>query len=273
MSFKGFSQNALSSRTPILLNAQNLHYRLGNRFLIQTLSIQIQPGEIVAIIGPNGAGKSTLMKLLSGYLSPTLGRCDLLGQPLSQWPRHLLAKTRAMMCQSSHLLFSFSVKEVVAMGRAPHGAHQLDHIVQMVMEQTGCAALSQRDYRKLSGGEQQRVQIARALAQLWHHEPTPCFLLLDEPTSSFDLYYQQHSLRLLRQLTRHQPLGVCCVLHDLNLAALYADRILLLHEGRAVAEGTASEVLTEKILTRWYHADVSVQAHPDSAIPQVFLQR
>lgn len=272
MNFNPLSKISTACSVRILVEAHHLHYRHGARFLIQNLSLQIRPGEIVAIIGPNGAGKSTLMKLLSGYLSPTSGHCHLLGRPLSEWPHDLLAKTRVMMCQSGNLSFSFSVEEVVAMGRAPHGPHQVDRIVQTVMEQTGYMALFGKDYRKLSGGEQQRVQLARALAQLWHPEPTPSFLLLDEPTSSFDLYYQQHSLRLLRQLTREQPLGICCVLHDLNLAALYADRIVLLHKGRAVAEGSASEVLTKKILTRWYHADISIQTHPDTSIPQIFLQ-
>lgn len=101
----------------------------------------------------------------------------------------------------------------------------------------------------------------------------PRWLFLDEPTSALDLYHQQHTLRLLRQLTRESPLAVCCVLHDLNLAALYADRIVLLHEGKVVASGTPTEVLTADILGRWYQADLGVNAHPESAVPQVFLRQ
>ena len=160
------------------------------------------------------------------------------------------------MRQYSDLAFPFSVEEVVSMGRAPHGKRDEHQAIQQVMAQTDCLALAQRDYRQLSGGEQQRVQLARVLAQLWQPQPSPAWLFLDEPTSALDLYHQQHSLRLLRSLTRQQPLGVCCVLHDLNLAALYADRILLLHQGRLVASGTPQEVLQMEILTRWYQADL-----------------
>lgn len=112
-----------------------------------------------------------------------------------------------------------------------------------------------------------------ALAQLWQPQPSPAWLFLDEPTSALDLYHQQHSLRLLRSLTRQQPLGVCCVLHDLNLAALYADRILLLHQGRLVASGTPQEVLQTEILTRWYQADLGVVHHPEVSLPQVYLRQ
>ncbi|WP_268602191.1 ATP-binding cassette domain-containing protein, partial [Escherichia coli] len=120
---------------------------------------------------------------------------------------------------------------------------------------------------QLSGGQQQRVAIARSLCM------SPKIMLFDEPTSALDLYHQQHTLRLLRSLTRQQPLGVCCVLHDLNLAALYADRILLLHQGRLVASGTPQAVLQADILTRWYQADLGVVHHPEASLPQVYLRQ
>jgi iron complex transport system ATP-binding protein len=159
------------------------------------------------------------------------------------------------------------------MGRSPHGYLDGLKAIQQVMAQTDCTALAQRDYRQLSGGEQQRVQLARVLAQLWQPEPSPRWLFLDEPTSALDLYHQQHTLRLLRSLTRQQPLAVCCVLHDLNLAALYADRILLLHQGHLVADGTPQEVLQTEVLTRWYQADLGVLHHPELALPQVYLRQ
>ncbi|WBF43525.1 heme ABC transporter ATP-binding protein [Serratia rubidaea] len=258
---------------PASLTAQQLRYRLGERRLIHDVSLSIASGEMVAIIGPNGAGKSTLLRLLTGYLQPDCGECRLLERPLELWTPEQLARVRAVMRQHSELAFGFSVEEVVAMGRAPHGMRDAAQAVQAVMAQTDCLSLAARDYRQLSGGEQQRVQLARVLAQLWQPQPAARWLFLDEPTSALDLYHQQHTLRLLHDLTRRQPLAVCCVLHDLNLAALYADRILLLHQGRLVADGTPAEVLQAETLTRWYQADLGVMAHPESATPQVYLRR
>lgn len=256
-----------------ILMAQQLRYTLGGHRLISDVSLSIASGETVAIIGPNGAGKSTLLRLLTGYLTPDCGECRLLGKPLEQWQPQLLAKVRAVMRQHSELAFPFTVEEVVTMGRSPHSGRDTKQAVRQVMVQTDCATLAQRDYRQLSGGEQQRVQLARVLVQLWQSQATPSWLFLDEPTSALDLYHQQHTLRLLRSLTRQQPLAVCCVLHDLNLAALYADRILLLHQGQLVASGTPQEVLQTEILTRWYQADLGVVHHPESALPQVYLRQ
>ncbi|WP_431222570.1 heme ABC transporter ATP-binding protein [Serratia sp. L9] len=256
-----------------ILIAQQLRYNLGGRRLISDVSLSIASGKMVAIIGPNGAGKSTLLRLLTGFLTPNSGECHLLGKPLEQWQPQQLAKVRAVMRQHSELAFPFTVEEVVTMGRAPHNGRDTEQAVRQVMMQTDCAALAQRDYRQLSGGEQQRVQLARVLVQLWQPQAAPSWLFLDEPTSALDLYHQQHTLRLLRSLTRQQPLAVCCVLHDLNLAALYADHILLLHQGQLVAYGTPHEVLQADILTRWYQADLGVVHHPESALPQVYLRQ
>jgi len=255
------------------LQAENLRLSVGNRCLIDDVSLQLHSGEVVALIGPNGAGKSTLMRLLTGYLQPDQGRCQLAGKSLADWAPQELARTRAVMLQSSELAFNFSVRQVIMLGRAPHGNAHHALAMQQVMEQTDCLSLADRDYRELSGGEQQRVQLARVLVQLWQPKPLPRWLFLDEPTSALDLFHQQHTLRLLRQLTRQSPLAVCCVLHDLNLAALYADRIMLLHEGKVVATGTPSEVLTAEILGHWYQADLGVNLHPESAVPQVFLRQ
>ncbi|WP_145500824.1 heme ABC transporter ATP-binding protein [Yersinia similis] len=256
-----------------LLEASHLHYHVQQQALINDVSLHIASGEMVAIIGPNGAGKSTLLRLLTGYFSPSHGECHLLGQNLNSWQPKALARTRAVMRQHSELAFPFSVSEVIQMGRSPYGGSQDRQALQQVMAQTDCLALAQRDYRVLSGGEQQRVQLARVLAQLWQPQPTPRWLFLDEPTSALDLYHQQHTLRLLRQLTRQEPLAVCCVLHDLNLAALYADRIMLLAQGKLVACGTPEEVLNAETLTQWYQADLGVSRHPESALPQIYLRQ
>lgn len=255
------------------LVAENLTYSVNGRRLIDDVSLSLQSGEMVALIGPNGAGKSTLMRMLTGYLMPCSGQISLQGTPLSDWPAQELARTRAVMRQNSTLAFGFSVREVLTLGRSPHGQQNMQRALHEVMTQTGCLSLAERDYRHLSGGEQQRVQLARVLIQLWHPEPSSRWLFLDEPTSALDLYHQQHALRLLRQLTRQTPLAVCCVLHDLNLAALYADRIILLHSGSVVASGTPAQVLTEATLSRWYQADLNVSPHPETALPQVFLRQ
>lgn len=254
------------------LTARGMSYQLGTRWLIDDISLTLRPGELVSLIGPNGAGKSTLLKLLTGYLTPQRGSCILNNQPLAGWSAERLAQQRAVMRQQSNMAFPLSVMEVVAMGRAPWpGSAQ--QVVKTVMALTGCDGLAERDYLQLSGGEQQRVQLARALAQLWRQDGPQGWLFLDEPTSALDLYHQQHLLRLLSQLTQQYPLSVCCVLHDLNLASLWSDRVMLLAEGKLVAKGKPSEVLDEATLTRWYHADVMVHPHLIEGVPQVALRR
>ncbi|WP_437611087.1 heme ABC transporter ATP-binding protein [Erwinia sp. V71] len=255
------------------LQAVGLRYDAGGRVLINDVSLQLNRGEMVSLIGPNGAGKSTLLRLLTGYLSSSAGHCEVDGIPLGHWPRQKLARQRAVMRQQSTLVFPLSVEDVIAMGRAPWPQQPVMPVVKEVMALTDCSALAQRDYRQLSGGEQQRVQLARALAQLWQQDGPQGWLFLDEPTSALDLYHQQHALRLLHQLTRNGRLTVCCVLHDLNLAALWSDRMLLLHQGQLVASGTPADVMTEEALTRWYRADLQVVPHSSEAVPQIALRR
>ena len=255
-----------------LLEANHLSYRINNKTLIDDINFSIKQNEMVVIIGPNGAGKSSLLKLLTGYTHPTQGECLLEGRSISEWDSNALARKRAVMKQQSHLQFAFTVEDVVAMGRTPYGSEHKQKAIEEALTQTQCQLLRERDYRQLSGGEQQRVQLARVLAQLWQPTASPACLFLDEPTSALDLYHQQHSLRLLHQLTRERPLGVCCVLHDLNLTALYADKVYLIHEGKLVANGTPTEVLTTDNLTRWYKADLAVSQHPEYATPHVYLR-
>ncbi|MGE9551703.1 heme ABC transporter ATP-binding protein [Erwinia amylovora] len=256
-----------------VLQAVSASYRAGQRLLINRVSLTLQPGEMVSLIGPNGAGKSTLLRMLTGFLPVTQGICTLDDRLIESWPRDRLARRRAVMRQQSHVEFAVPVREVVAMGRAPWPGCPSQRIIDEVMHLTGCDDLNARDYRHLSGGEQQRVQLARALVQLWHDEGPRGWLFLDEPTSALDLYHQQHALRLLHQLTRKGQLTVCCVLHDLNLAALWSDRMLLLHQGSLVASGTPAEVMTEEMLTRWYQADLQVHHHSQDAVPQIVLRR
>lgn len=251
--------------------AENLACTRSGRTLIDGVSLSLSQGELVALIGPNGAGKSTLLRLLTGYLKPDGGRCVLAGKDLGEWPVQALSRHRAVMRQHTRPGFDWPVDAVIGMGRAPWSQQPEASIVHDVMALTGCLPLAGRQYNALSGGEQQRVQLARALAQLWRDGSPRGWLFLDEPTSALDLYHQQHLLRLLKSLTGKGHLHVCVVLHDLNLAALWADRILLLHNGRLVSHGTPEQVLQADALARWYGAQVHVGSHPAHAAPQVFL--
>ncbi|UBN55080.1 heme ABC transporter ATP-binding protein [Pantoea agglomerans] len=254
------------------LEARRLRYAPGGRIVIDALDLSLASGELVALIGPNGAGKSTLLRMLTGFLPPDRGECRLGGRSLAEWPRARLAQRRAVMRQQNPLAFALPAAAVVAMGRAPWPAAGTAAIVEEVMALTGCGELAGRDYRQLSGGEQQRVQLARVLAQLWCDGAPRGWLFLDEPTSALDLYWQQSTLRLLHRLSRQGDFGVCAVLHDLNLAALWADRILLLHQGKLVAQGSPQAVMTEETLTRWYRADLRVSSHQESGRPTIQLR-
>ena len=249
------------------LQASNLCYSP----VLRNINLSLMPGELVALIGPNGAGKSTLLRLLTGYLPPDNGRCQLNGKSLAEWTPQALSRQRAVMRQQSQPGFDWPVEEIIAMGRAPWEQKSSAPVVAQVMALSGCLPLAGRKYNTLSGGEQQRVQLARALAQLWLNGEPQGWLFLDEPTSALDLYHQQHLLRLLKQLTKAGRLHVCAVLHDLNLAALWADRLLLLHQGEIVVQGTPSEVLHADILHERYGAEVHIGQHPGSQTPQVFL--
>lgn len=251
--------------------AANLTFTRSGRTLTDNVSLSLSQGELVTLIGPNGAGKSTLLRLLTGYLKPDSGGCSLAGKALDEWHPQVLSRYRAVMRQQSQPEFDWQVEEIVGMGRAPWTRHPEPSIVREVLQLTGCLPLAGRRYHALSGGEQQRVQLARALAQLWRDGTPRGWLFLDEPTSALDLYHQQHLLRLLKSLTRQGHLHACVVLHDLNLAALWSDRILLLHNGRIVSQGIPETVLQADALAHWYGAQVHVGRHPAHAAPQVFL--
>lgn len=255
------------------LSVKNLHYRVANRLIIRDVSLSLERGELLTLIGPNGAGKSTLLRLLTGYLAPAGGERWLAEKPLESWEANALSRLRAVMLQQTQMGFDWPVEAVIGMGRMPWTPQPENAVIQQVMQLTECLPLAGRRYASLSGGEQQRVQLARALAQLWCEGSPRGWLFLDEPTSALDLFHQQHLLRLLKRLTRQGELHVCVVLHDLNLAALWADRIVLLYEGMIVSQGTPDEVLQAETLARWYGAEVQVRTHPECDAPQVFLAR
>ena len=228
-----------------MIEVKKLTYQIGKKILLTELSFGAKAGELLAILGANGAGKSTLMKLLCKEIHPTAGEIILRRRNLTDYKLPELARIRAVLAQQNTISISFLVKELVMMGRYPHFEQQPKaedmEIVRLVMEQTGIIHLSARDYNTLSGGEQQRVQLARVLAQIYDC-PDAC-LFLDEPTNGLDLLYQQQIMELARSLADR---GYCviCILHDINFASRFADQILMLKEGRKVAIGTPMEVIS-----------------------------
>jgi iron complex transport system ATP-binding protein len=252
----------------IQLNA--LSYHIGPKSLLQNVSLSARPGEVLAIIGANGAGKSTLLKLLSGDLKPSAGEVVFEGKNLAQWPAAALAHRRAVLTQQHTLALAFEVRELVLLGRYPHFGGQPtahDHaVVAAALDLVGLRHLAGREYPTLSGGEQQRAQLARVLAQVWEAEKG--FLLLDEPLTGLDLRHQHQTLAVARQLA-HRGFGVIAVLHDLNLAAQYADQVLLLHQGLAVASGTPAEVLTPDYIHLGFGVEVELLTHPSLGCPLI----
>ncbi|MHA7880407.1 MAG: heme ABC transporter ATP-binding protein [Saccharospirillum sp.] len=247
------------------LAARHLSVRLRpKQATLDKVSLSVQPGEILAVVGQNGAGKSTLLKVLSGELAPDSGEIQLMDRALADWPDHLRARLLAVLPQQHNLSFDFLVEDVVALGRYPHqtGRRHDNTLVTEAMALCDLLALRQRTISTLSGGEHQRVHLARVLVQIWEAQPEGHrFLLLDEPTTGLDLHHQQALFQAVQTLA-NRGVGVLLVVHDLNLAARHANRIQVLHQGRSVAFGRPAEVLTAATIAQYFELKVSVQPHP-----------
>jgi len=246
-----------------MLIAESLNFEIGRRSLIKDVSFSIRPGELLVILGANGAGKSTLLRLLSGEKKPVSGHIRLNGLELDSYTNAQLALCRGVLNQQNTLNIAFTVSEVISMGRYPHqkkGDAMTDsQIIETVMELTGTKAFEDRSYLTLSGGEQQRVQLARTLAQIW--DVPNALLLMDEPVASLDLQYQQQTLAIAKMLAKKGYM-VISVLHDINLAAQYADRIMMLKNGRKWYDGTAAEVLKGKHIYEVFEINSDVYTNP-----------
>jgi iron complex transport system ATP-binding protein len=244
-----------------MLEARNITFQVGNKALISDFSASFAPGELHLIIGPNGAGKSTIIKILSRLLRPQTGTIEYEGVDVSQTSESALAKRRAVLSQAIEVAFPLTVREVVMMGRYPHFGGNPgpadESIVDELMEFFEVTEFSSRNYQTLSGGERQRVNFARVLAQLWRTSsassqahstasmPPPCrYLFLDEPLTFLDIRHQIEFMKKVRAFGRARDIVTVGVVHDLNLAARFSDRIVLLNQGRVVANGTPVQVLT-----------------------------
>ncbi len=246
--------------------------------LLEGVSVEIQPGEIVAIAGPNGAGKSTLLSVLAGDRVPSGGAVTLADQAVGDWPKAELARRRAVMSTDRAVAFAFTAREVAMMGRMPlHGGDpgKADEaVIDELLVSVDCADLADRVYATLSTGERQRVSLARAVAQVVDAPETAGlerYLLLDEPTSSLDPAHQHTAMRLIRR-TADAGRGVLAIVHDLNLAAAYADRVVLMHEARVVESGTPTEVLRADLLEAVFDIPMLVIPHPQLAHPLVIAE-
>lgn len=249
--------------TPVL-EARKVTVRAGRARLLDGVSLALAPGELLAVAGPNGAGKSTLLRVLEGDLAPARGEVLLHGRPLGAHRPLELARLRAVLPQETALAFPFSVDEVVRMGRWPWPADPArdEALVGAALDACDVRTLVDRRVPTLSGGERTRVALARVLAQ------DTAIVLLDEPTAALDLRHQEAVLRAARARA-DDGRAVLAVLHDLNLAAAWADRIVLLDRGTVCAAGLAGDVLTGDLLSRLYGAPVLVSRHPTRDHPLI----
>jgi iron complex transport system ATP-binding protein len=243
------------------IEVRNISFAYGSRPVLRGVQLQVEGGEMIGVLGPNGSGKTTLLKILSGVLRPE-GEVTVRGKALRDYGKRQLSKIFAVVPQESRVQFPFTVAEVVLMGRASrHSALALESkrdldVARACLELTETLPLSERYLHELSGGEKQRVFIARALAQ------EPEILLLDEPAAFLDLKHQLQTFTLLRRLNRERGLTIIAALHDLNLAALFFPRLILLRDGSVHRDGSPSEVLTANTIEDVYGVRVRVDRDP-----------
>src|SRR5437867_9153050 len=255
----------------IYYHLDQVSFRYSDQWVLRDFSLDVREGEILGIIGPNGSGKTSLLKLMAGLLQPRVGRLSLRGQDVSTLDARALARQVAVVPQEHHVLFPFTVAEVVLMGRFVHqngwGWESPEdlRIARAVLQVMDLEPLVDRTFQELSGGERQRTIIARALAQ-----QAP-ILLLDEPTAFLDINHQLDIYALLQDLNRNRGVTVVVVSHDLNLASQHCDRLVLLREGRVYQSGAPEHVVTPEHIRTVYGCDVIIDRHPEAGTPRVTL--
>jgi iron complex transport system ATP-binding protein len=258
------------------VEVRGVSYRAGNTLILDDVSVRFRPRAFNVVLGPNGAGKSTLLRLATGLARPTTGEVCYGDEPISAFGAERLARTRAVLSQHVELAFALPVADVVMMGRYPHfgrvPAARDREIVWRALDLVGMTERSAQPYPTLSGGEQQKVQLARVLAQIWSDEADDDgsgahrFLFLDEPTSSLDVHYQLHLLDVARGLLSRNC-TVVAILHDLNVAFRYGDHVLLLDGGRVVFDGERSEEIPLDLLERVFRVKARRMAASGAAGP------
>ncbi|MBX7161965.1 MAG: heme ABC transporter ATP-binding protein [Acidimicrobiia bacterium] len=254
----------------VVAEARDVTVRLGGREVVSEADITVRAGEVVALVGPNGAGKSTLLGVVAGDIRASAGAVAVCGRDPRSWGSVELARRRSVLAQRVDIAFPFTVSEVVAMGRSPWertaAAALDDEVIATAMRTTGTWHLRRRRFPELSGGERARVALAKVLAQATQ------LAMLDEPTAALDLRHQEHVLGVARSRAGEGD-AVLIVLHDLGLAAAYADRVALMHAGRVAAQGSPADVLRADLLAGVYGHPVEVIAHPRTGVPLVLPMR
>ncbi len=252
-----------------LWQLQQVGFKYGAASVLQGLDLQLAKGRCYGVLGPNGSGKTTLLDLLCGLLVPESGEIAFCGHPLAGWSHRQLARKVALVPQDFVVRFGFTVREVVEMGRHPHlgrfaGLSTRDHqLVDQVMEELGISAFANRPVTRLSGGEKQRVAVARALVQ------DPEVLLLDEATSNLDIFHSLSILGTIRSRIREQGLTVVAALHDLNLATFFCDQLIFIKNGKMVCQGPIDQVLRAEIIHEVYGVEAEVRQDAFSGSRQV----
>jgi iron complex transport system ATP-binding protein len=258
-----------------MITAENITFRVGNKPLLADVSVSFAPAKLHLIVGPNGAGKSTLIKVLARLLRPQAGKVEYEGTDVGQVSEAELAKRRAVLSQAVEVAFPLTVRELVMMGRYPHFSGRPgptdEKIVDEVMAHFDVTEFSDRQYQTLSGGERQRVNFARVLAQLWLDGPSHGrYLFLDEPLTFLDIRHQIDFMKKIREFSAASDVVTVGVVHDLNLAARFADHIVLLNEARIVASGTPAEVLTTERIHSVFGVHPTFVPSSDSGIHLIF---
>ncbi|WP_339699624.1 heme ABC transporter ATP-binding protein [uncultured Marixanthomonas sp.] len=253
-----------------MIQTQNITYKIGDKVILDDISVTFKPGNLNLIIGPNGAGKSTLVKVICNQIKAKNGSVQYGNKNLTEMTVAQLAKMRAVLSQNIELAFPLQVSEVVMMGRYPHFS-----VKPTQKDETACEEamrffdvwdMANRDYMTLSGGEKQRVHFARVVAQIWYppENNTGRYLVLDEPLTFLDVHYQFHFMHKLTELLKQKDIVIVGVVHDLNLAAKFADHIVLLDHGKLLAAGPKAEVLTKQHIKTAYRLEPIIHNEKES---------
>lgn len=251
-----------------MIAARNLTLTVGSKTLLKGIDLEVSPGQFTAVAGPNGAGKTSLLKVLSGEAKNYTGNVTINNTTVKSMTAVDLARVRSVLPQSSHLQFPFSVRQIIEMGTQHQQPSDRGKVMDEVMELAGISSWRDRNYLTLSGGEQQRVQLARVLTQVWSIKSFPRFILLDEPTSSLDLAQQQTIFSLVKQAC-DRNIGVLAIVHDLNQVTQFADRLYFLKEGIIVASGETKKVFTKHIIEETFCCRVNVYHDPCTNCPYI----
>jgi iron complex transport system ATP-binding protein len=257
-----------------MIQATTISLSVRDKSILKNVNVTVKPGSFTAIVGPNGAGKSSLLKVMAGEHTHYSGEVIINGKEIKAFTTKELSHVRAVLPQSTTLQFSFTVAQIVMLGRHTHaGMAQVNQsIVKEIMHLTGIEKFRDRNYMTLSGGEKQRVQLARVLAQVWEETVYPRYILLDEPTSSMDIAQQQHIFALAKKVTERN-IGVMAIVHDLNQAVQFADHLYFLRDGRIITEGDAQKVFTKANIEETFCCRVNVYHDPCNNCPYIIPER